>query len=289
VLGVIGRGRSGQVHVPVNFRKEHVDLTYTKEDKVFYERESCSIATKIWKDLVKNNSSCEVSIDGGTALLDMLVRKSKDGEVFQLREPALEKSLVGPYLDLSETKMHVTKGEKSSQSFSQRLSKALRLRPGAVVLEPFLGLGYSAAENLAGEAKAVYLFEKYSEVVELLQKNPFSPKLSDSRLHLTMQDVSKTNDFFAQLDKIGVKFDALLIDPPKRNVMLQVYSAVYLQRLRRYLKPGATISAYVPETGVSLRFNDMRKQVVPAFESARCRWIGPYRDDPAIFTFEAIP
>jgi hypothetical protein len=31
-------------------------------------------------------------------------------------------------------------GEKSSQSFSQRLSKALRLRPGAVVLEPFLGL-----------------------------------------------------------------------------------------------------------------------------------------------------
>jgi hypothetical protein len=61
------------------------------------------------------------------------VRKSKDGEVFQLREPALEKvqpllpplryllcysqSLVGPYLDLSETKMHVTKVGHSLRGF----------------------------------------------------------------------------------------------------------------------------------------------------------------------------
>lgn len=120
--------------------------------------------------------------------------------------------------------------------------------------------------------------------MKLVQRNPFSPPL-DCIKH-TLQDVTKTNAFFAKLEPLAHQpFDACLIDPAKKNVMLHVYSPAFLTRLCKSLRRGAPIVAYVPDPGISPRFQEMHRNLRTTFQKSGFHFVGQFENDPFISTF----
>lgn len=127
--------------------------------------------------------------------------------------------------------------------------------------------------------------QKYAEVVKLVQRNPFSPPLD--RISHFVQDVTKTNAFFKTLEaNAAPPFDCCLIDPAKKNVMLHVYSAPFLTRLAKSLRRGASVVAYVPDPGISPRFQEMHKNLRGTFEKSGYVFRGHPEADKFIYSFK---
>lgn len=96
-----------------------------------------------------------------------------------LKEPEQERDVVGPILEMSGTKMHISKvmiiiylssaparhllqGFENTTTFSKLLARAAGVSRGHVVLDMFLGLGYCALECLTLGAKRVICFEVFT-------------------------------------------------------------------------------------------------------------------------------
>jgi len=283
--------------VPVDFRKHRLAVQYERGG-VFYcnQDRRLQLPLQQLEEVRKRNIAVKVSLQiaDGALRFEPLVRRTADGETVMLKEPEQERDLTAPILELSGTKMHLTQGKRSAQDFSRALARAVNVRNGDVLLDTFLGLGYSAQEALELGARKVVLFEKYQEVLDLVRENPFSPSLEDARLQIELCDVSKQNAFFARLSRIcaagssPLRFDAVILDPPKLNVMLAVYSATFLRRLLPLLSPRCRLAAYVPSGGVSPRFAAALAELVPRFESSSAfRFTHRFNDDP-IFCFDRI-
>ncbi len=198
----------------------------------------------------------------------LVLRAQADGKVFKLSEPELERGLLGPILEMEGMKMHRTQGFPSSFDFSRLLASSAGVKPGHDVLDLFLGMGYSAMEAIRLGARRVFTFEKYPEVVELARLNPFAVDLQSPQLSLHPEFLDLEKDagrFFQALGEAGVLFDAVILDPPRRRVMLQVYSRPFLRKLSAFVKKGARISAYVP-AGTSRRFKAVLGKAAEIFE-----------------------
>ncbi len=87
--------------------------------------------------------------------------------------------------------------------------------------------------------------------------------------------------------KLGLEYDSCIIDPAKKNVMLHVYDPQFLSALAKQLKPRASVVAYVPDGGVSPRFNRMRDELIAAFEGTKqFRLSRHFEGDKFIYCFE---
>src|SRR5690606_25294812 len=118
---------------------------------------------------------------------------------------------------------------------------------------------------IAFRASRVVSFEKYEQVVMLAKKNVhFSVNLDSPQLQLHCGvDVGKKKIF----DYLkNYKFDSVIIDPPKSEVMLAVYSEEYLRQLAQFIKPGARVVTYVPE-GTTKQYYKVLSNIIEIFES----------------------
>ncbi|MBI4584432.1 MAG: RsmD family RNA methyltransferase [Planctomycetes bacterium] len=215
----------------------------------------------------------EVTLEGESgpwiALLDPLVLRAKaDGKVFKLSEPELERGMLGPILEMEGMKMHLTQGFSSAFEFSGLLASSAGVKPAHDVLDLFFGMGYSAKEAIRLGARRVFTFEKYPEVIELARRNPFAVDLQAPQLRLHPEPLDLEKDakrFFQALEEAAVLFDAVILDPPRRQVMLKVYSRPFLRELSAFVKKGARVSAYVPG-GTSRRFKVVLGKAAEVFE-----------------------
>jgi len=97
--------------------------------------------------------------------------------------------------------------------------------------------------------------------------------------------------FFSLLDKTvskigsGGLFDSCILDPPKRKVMLRVYSKEFLRELSKYVRRDSLVSTYVPEGGLSPRFQECRAQLVDTFVASGFAYLGWHEDNRHIYVF----
>lgn len=206
-------------------------------------------------------------------------------QIFKLCEPNLEHESVGPILVISGMKMHVTSNYKTSLEFSKQLVFHAKVKPGHITLDLFFGLGYCSKEAIAFRASRVVSFEKYEQVVMLAKKNVhFSVNLDSPQLQLHCGvDVGKKKIF----DYLkNYKFDSVIIDPPKSEVMLAVYSEEYLRQLAQFIKPGARVVTYVPE-GTTKQYYKVLSNIIEIFESTNM-YEFLYTEEKYIYVFKRI-
>lgn len=68
-----------------------------------------------------------------------------------------------------------------------------------------------------------------------------------------------------ELKKLSLHFDSVIIDPPRRKVMLEIYSKSFLSELAPFIKKGALVSVYSPE-GTMKQFRQSMAKVDSIFE-----------------------
>lgn len=191
----------------------------------------------------------------------------KEKMIFKLIEPNLEHHFQGPILDINNTKMHISKGYKNCFEFSKKLVESCIFTHNNNVLDLFFGLGYCTKESLKLEAKMIYSFEKYKQVIQLAELNSsFSPNLKDKRLKLFCEFDHQKNDLFQILEKSKMKFDAVIIDPPKFDVLIKIYSSEFLLKLSKFIKSGSFISCYVPNSTL-LKLKLPLENIIHSFHS----------------------
>jgi uncharacterized protein len=120
---------------------------------------------------------------------------------------------------------------------------------GRRVLDTCAGLGYFAAEALAGGAARVRSYEKSPDVLWLRGLNPWSP-VPQAALELVHDDV--TEAIRAVPDGA---FEAALHDPPRFGIAGELYSAAFYAELYRVLCRGARLFHY---TGTPNRLSSGR-------------------------------
>ncbi len=86
----------------------------------------------------------------------------------------------------------------------------------------------------------------------------------------TLFEVLEAHHKCGRLPSPKVQFDSCIIDPPKKKVMLFVYSSFFLQRLAQRMREGALVAAYVPPAGISARFAQSREHIIDTFEATQC-------------------
>ena len=121
--------------------------------------------------------------------------------------------------------------------------------------------------------------KKYKEIKSLIQANPWSPNLNDNRLRYIQKDIFRFDSVPSQFQPSHQIFSNVVIDPPKSRLMYHIYSAPYLFKLSEVMQENAVIAAYVPEGGISEKYQQFRNDIVPVFESTkRYKFVGNYRN-----------
>jgi predicted methyltransferase len=205
----------------------------------------------IMQTKVEYNSQPDPSFPN-QVIFSPLCELSEDNYLFKLCEPNLDSDFKGPILEMQGMKMHCTDGMKNSLDFSFLLAEAAGVNKSHCTLDLFLGLGYTTKRCLQLGAGKVVTFEKYPEVIHLLKKNPeFSPSLQDQRIMLYPGRFDWEDQTMENLERIfkslKCTFDSVIIDPPRRGVMLKIYSDEFLKLLAKYMKEGALVSVYSPK------------------------------------------
>ena len=84
-----------------------------------------------------------------------------------------------------------------------------------------------------------------------------------------------------------LKFDSIILDPPKRNVMLKIFSEFYMKFLSNYLKKDGIIVCYVPQKNQSKRFDLVLKNFPSVLcQSGSFQFLGCYKDNEDILRFK---
>lgn len=206
-------------------------------------------------------------------------RHIREGRI--LEEYGKENECIGSLLYMSNLKMHRTRGYATTTDFSKEFARAAGVKEGHVTLDLFLGLGYVSQEALNLGAERVVAFEKYTAVQNLVRRNPWSMNIDDPslahRFKLQTLDVQREKSlplfrFFADYQRKGILpslFNSVIIDPPKKKVMLYIYSKYFLENLAEWTKKGGVVAAYMPPGGLSPKFSQCREELVQTFEDTR--------------------
>lgn len=266
-----------------------VDFNSSKKMvKILNSRVSILDGSNEWEIPAHLLESCESTNLAYEATSDLswkpLWIRKKDNTLYKLSEPNLE-TIVGPILEIGGTKMHVSKGYKTCFDFSKKLANAAVIKPKGNVLDLFFGLGYCTKEALSLGCKNVVAFEKSREVLDLGRMNSkFSPNLDDQRVKIHERvDLEKTT-LFGILEKDGMSFDGVIIDPPKFDVLMHIYSLNFINRLSQFMKKGCLVACYVPEAARTMHKKVLDDVQTTFVKTGKFKYIDHV--DPVIIRFE---
>ena len=184
-----------------------------------------------------------------------------------------------------------------------RAGSRCRRGAGHYTLDLFLGLGYASLAALELGAARVFACEKYAAVTRLVERNPWSAGLvaarGEGRFALEAPlDVQANRsaallrrfEQWRQAGQLPSLFNSVVLDPPKKKVMLSVYSPPFVERLsgahrssisslqprahanfggRRlaeWVEKDGLVAAYMPPGGLSPLFTQCREELVQTFE-----------------------
>jgi predicted methyltransferase len=130
-------------------------------------------------------------------------------------------------------------------------------------------------------SKKVISFELLPEVIEL---NSMIQKFNKD-LILKNLDISKIQ-FFEELKKLNLKFTSVIVDPPKNDVLLVVYSKEFLVKLSEFIQIKGLVSCYVP-ISISIKFQVILENIVQIFEGTG-KFKFQNQPHPHIFVFQRV-
>jgi predicted methyltransferase len=132
---------------------------------------------------------------------------------------------------------------------------------GKLILDTCGGLGYFAAQCLAGHAKHVQSYEKSPEVMWLRSLNPWSPD-SPWAVADTAALTLNRGDITQQLPGLpGDSFDAILHDPPRFGIAGELYSQLFYNQLARVLRRKGKLFHYTGAPNKFSRGRDLGSEV----------------------------
>jgi predicted methyltransferase len=134
---------------------------------------------------------------------------------------------------------------------------------GKTILDTCGGLGYFAAWCLQGQAARVLSYEKNPDVIWLRSLNPWSPAANDSRLSLTLGDISEQITALAD-----VSVDAILHDPPRFGIAGELYSQAFYDQLARVLRRGGKLFHYTGTPNKLTTGRDVPEEVAKRLRQA---------------------
>ena len=177
-----------------------------------------------------------------------------------------------PYLEISGIRMH------RADTVDPKTDAILKIRAlgkiYGVVLDCCTGLGYTAI--LAARAKAVkkvITIEKDENVIFIARQNPFSRELfKNEKIELIIGDA------FYEVQKFEDRyFNFIIHDPPRINVVPELYSLEFYRQLYRILKDDGKILHYVGRPGI----RQGKKYLRGVVERLRCAGFTKIRNDKA--------
>ncbi len=148
-----------------------------------------------------------------------------------------------PILEIDGVRMHLVKEFETPLGYSGEVVKALGIKPGEVVLDTCMGLGYTAIEA-SKKAEKVVTFEISDSVYLLATWNPWSDGLFGRNIEIRRGDI---HEEIKNLENSS--FDAVIHDPPRFSKAPQLYSLAFYGELYRVAGPGARIFHYVGSVG----------------------------------------
>ena len=110
-------------------------------------------------------------------------------------------------------------------------SKKMRVNlKNSSILDLFSGSGSFGIECLSRESKYVYFFENYFEAIKILEKNLLLFK-NEKEIKIFKDDCF---EYFNSDKKIDIKFDIIFIDPPYKEIKINMLIEMII--LRKLLK-----------------------------------------------------
>lgn len=147
-------------------------------------------------------------------------------------------------------------------------AKVALVRPaGARLLDCCGGLGYFAAQALAGGATRVLSFEKSDDVLWLRSQNPWSP-WPDAPVHGGRLDLRHDDIATAITTLPDASFDAVLHDPPRFGIAGELYSQAFYDQLARVLVRGGRLFHYTGAPNRLTSGRDVPREVRKRLEKA---------------------
>lgn len=171
------------------------------------------------------------------ALENSAIRKIQVFSETTNRHCSLMPTTGAPTLLLAGFPMHRIKG---IDPHKDTLAKIKVARPGGVVLDTSMGLGYTAIEA-ARAADRVITIELDPAVVEIAAQNPWSAELFSSR-----KIERRVGDSFDAVEAFADEtFSCIIHDPPTIQLAGDLYSGGYYRELYRILKPRGRLFHYI--------------------------------------------
>ncbi len=165
----------------------------------------------------------------------------KDGNYYKLRAVSHH---TAPTLEINGIHMHRIEGITPWRDAMEKV-KLLKVRKCHRVLDICTGLGYTAINSMCKGACEIYTIEKDPNVIGIAFYNPWSHKLSDSRIKILLGNAVEVVENFPEN-----YFDRILHDPPRfTKVSSELYTLDFYRELYRILKPGGRLFHYVGEPG----------------------------------------
>ena len=163
-----------------------------------------------------------------------------------------------PTLEINGIHMHRISGTTPWEDSKAKV-RLLRVKPGIRVLDVCTGLGYTAILARRRGAEVVSV-EKSEAVLRFAEYNPWSRELENVKvIHGdACEVVGKLKDG---------SFDRVMHDPPRFNLVGELYSEAFYRELYRVLRPGGLLLHYVGSPG-RLRGRDIVRGVARRLEAA---------------------
>lgn len=119
------------------------------------------------------------------------------------------------------------------------------VRTGDRVLDCCTGLGYAAMEALLRGASQVVTVEANPSCSRLLERNPWSRPLLESRA--VKRVVARVEEWIE--DVPDGSFDVVIHDPPRFSLAGELYSGLFYRQVSRVLGRGGRLSHYTGDPG----------------------------------------
>ncbi len=153
------------------------------------------------------------------------------------------KRFTAPTLEIDGIHMHRVEGTTPWRDAREKVFAAGVSR-GDKVLDICTGLGYTAIHALRMHASKVVTIEKYQEVLEMAELNPWSWELADRRVTIVLEDAVDALRWI-----VDEAFDKIIHDPPRLARAGELYSLDFYRELYRVLKPGGRLFHYTGAPG----------------------------------------
>lgn len=242
--------KSIEISLDLNMAKTKIKI----ENEYFIFPDNQKIIETQLKKPMKDITSCFLIKDNSLIKIQLF---SEQTNKFYKLVPTKD----APTLEISGIRMHVTKEFTPIEDTKRKIESISPIK--GIVLDTCMGLGYTAI-TASKTADFVFTCEKDENVFEIARLNPWSKELFNNK----GISILKTSIF----DEIKIfksdMFDAIIHDPPRFGLAIELYSLEFYKQLFRVLKKGGKLYHYTGSPGIKFREINLAKNVAGRLKSA---------------------